>query len=609
MPQAGHHDVAGKGIATVFMAFVILGLGLGPPLRADFFSDKNHGTRGPAALKRETGVRAVGLGGAFVGVADDASAVDWNPAGLQHLPQSEFLFMHEDAYADQFHEFAAFARPFWKAGKRRTWGGRFSYLSMDPIDTVVDGEDAGRTRPWESVLGLSYAETMGKVSAGISGKVVHQEVAGQSGQAYALDAGFLGKAMANRLTWGASLSNVGTQLKLGSETIGLPVLLRGGGSYTVFPSQKGALLLALEFDAPIDDKLQTKMGVEFARPVARDWRAALRGGYRTDRPTEGGARFVVGAGVDHGSFRFNYAFSPDPNLGSSNRFDLAIGFGGTPKEETRLRALLDETKADVNSGNWAHGLKNLEEIKKLSPRNAEARVLSDALQIRFAESLDPDTLFEQGEKAFTESQFEKSAEFFRKLIVLQPDRSDAAKGLARADAAITQIHLEKAKAEVARGRQREVMEQVLWAREDERQSRWERALARWQKALALDGNNAEAKEGVQRSRTMLYEMAEKAETAGDLEKARALFNASQDGLESYRNSARRLSTLDRHLKERGAAKGREKYDEGSRAFGMGDWERAKTLFEEALILLPDDQTIRRAWERVNEELARQQRKN
>ncbi len=36
------------------------------------------------------GARAEGLGGAFIGVADDATAISWNPAGLGQLERSEF---------------------------------------------------------------------------------------------------------------------------------------------------------------------------------------------------------------------------------------------------------------------------------------------------------------------------------------------------------------------------------------------------------------------------------------------------------------------------------------------------------------------------------------
>ena len=35
------------------------------------------------------GVRAMGMGGAFAGVADDFTAIYWNPAGLAQIRQSE----------------------------------------------------------------------------------------------------------------------------------------------------------------------------------------------------------------------------------------------------------------------------------------------------------------------------------------------------------------------------------------------------------------------------------------------------------------------------------------------------------------------------------------
>ena len=42
---------------------------------------QNGGDPG-AFLRRDVGSRAIALGGAFTGVANDASSVYWNPAGL-----------------------------------------------------------------------------------------------------------------------------------------------------------------------------------------------------------------------------------------------------------------------------------------------------------------------------------------------------------------------------------------------------------------------------------------------------------------------------------------------------------------------------------------------
>lgn len=607
MSLVRHHDdpsllKSWKGARSLILLFALLIVSWAG--HAKFFSSSDTGGRGPAALKRQTGVRAAGLGGAFVSVADDASAVDWNPAGLQQLTRSEVLFMHEDGFADQSHEFAAYARPFWWSGNRRTWAGRVSYLSIDSFDTVVDGRDTGQTRPWEAVAGLSYAETMDSVSVGITGKVVHQTGTGQSGQAYALDGGLLGTV--GRISWGTSVSNIGTRLKLGSEKMGLPFLWRNGVSYThPLVPKNGVLLFALEFDVPIDAKPSSAFGMEYAGKISREWGVALRGGYRTGQTAPGDGLFVIGAGLEKGNFRLNYAFEPNTALGAVQRFDVGVWFGGPLPEEVRLNELLHQTRTDLEMGRWVQGKENVEKIKRLSPENPEARVLSNAILIRFAESLDPEMLSEEGDRAFSAGQFEKSAEFYRKLVLIQPDQPSAQEKLKRAESAIRQERMEQAQAVVEKGRRREVQEQRVWAQEAEGRSDWETALGRWRKVLALDRKNAEALAGVERSRLTLYELAQKAEASGNDGKAISFYTASQEGRTSYKDSAARLVELDQKMIQKRTAEGREKYLEGTRAFAAGDWARARGLFEEAIEISPKDQTIQRALDRVKEELARQ----
>src|SRR5213083_1097212 len=49
-------------------------------------------------LKIQVGARALGMGGAFVAVADDATAPYWNPAGLVYLPYREVLPQHSEKF-------------------------------------------------------------------------------------------------------------------------------------------------------------------------------------------------------------------------------------------------------------------------------------------------------------------------------------------------------------------------------------------------------------------------------------------------------------------------------------------------------------------------------
>ncbi|MGA1868692.1 MAG: OmpP1/FadL family transporter [bacterium] len=60
-----------------------------------------------------SGARAIGMGGAFIGIADDATAASWNPAGLIQLKRSEISFVGDvisiDHQDDQFSDKSDFA--------------------------------------------------------------------------------------------------------------------------------------------------------------------------------------------------------------------------------------------------------------------------------------------------------------------------------------------------------------------------------------------------------------------------------------------------------------------------------------------------------------------
>jgi hypothetical protein len=49
-------------------------------------------------LKIPVGPRAIGMGAAFVGVSDDATAPYWNPAGMVYLPYREVVAMHSEKF-------------------------------------------------------------------------------------------------------------------------------------------------------------------------------------------------------------------------------------------------------------------------------------------------------------------------------------------------------------------------------------------------------------------------------------------------------------------------------------------------------------------------------
>src|SRR5687767_15870591 len=79
---------------------------------------------GPAEAQAPVGTRAAVMAGAFVGVADDASAVYWNPAGLATGAIVSFLVMYsEEQFAPDDAQPAA-------AGRHT---GRIVALALPPI--------------------------------------------------------------------------------------------------------------------------------------------------------------------------------------------------------------------------------------------------------------------------------------------------------------------------------------------------------------------------------------------------------------------------------------------------------------------------------------------
>ena len=102
------------------------------------------GTAGAQFLKIGTGARAVGMGEAFVAVADDASAIWWNPAGVARITmsgESHLTLNHSTWPAQISHEFFGYAFTY------RSLPGAYALsstvLQMDPIPVRTEFSPQG----------------------------------------------------------------------------------------------------------------------------------------------------------------------------------------------------------------------------------------------------------------------------------------------------------------------------------------------------------------------------------------------------------------------------------------------------------------------------------
>jgi F plasmid transfer operon, TraF, protein len=147
-------------------ALVVLGLLVGVPGRPAL-----------AQIPLETagGTRALGMGGAFTAVADDATATWWNPAGLSTLLADAVIDGGADDLIDhadqQIGEGGAWrARPFGIAVAAPVVGFSFNRLSVRDIRSATDGRPPGRKDPTigpavrtfeSSSLGVTLVQSLG----------------------------------------------------------------------------------------------------------------------------------------------------------------------------------------------------------------------------------------------------------------------------------------------------------------------------------------------------------------------------------------------------------------------------------------------------------------
>ncbi|MEK7823850.1 MAG: hypothetical protein AAB290_02265 [Candidatus Eisenbacteria bacterium] len=86
-------------------------------------------------LKIPVGARAVGMGGAFTAVADDATAPWWNPAGMIYLPYREVIPQHAEKFGKLVnHDYLGVVLPLGgPSGKQSALGVGLVRLAVDEI--------------------------------------------------------------------------------------------------------------------------------------------------------------------------------------------------------------------------------------------------------------------------------------------------------------------------------------------------------------------------------------------------------------------------------------------------------------------------------------------
>lgn len=183
------------------------------------FSQNNVATTSAAFLEIGPGARSLAMGSAFVSVADDASSLYWNPAGIVNVSRPEFQTYYSPWLVETQFYYNTAVIPMGGFG---SLGISFTAVTMDEmmVRTVQDPEpnkygqkfDAGNIS-----MGIAYAKKLtDRFSFGFQTKFIQESIWQMKAQGIAVDIGTLFITKKN-LRIGMSVSNFGG--KMGMEGI------------------------------------------------------------------------------------------------------------------------------------------------------------------------------------------------------------------------------------------------------------------------------------------------------------------------------------------------------------------------------------------------------
>lgn len=261
--------------------------------------------------------RVMGMDATYVGVADGADAIQWNPAGLGHLDAAEVGWHHLSGLSGAIGESIILGGPAGGMGglalsaEMLDNGGFEGRDDFGAVSGRYDARTFGASLGWGFPLSDSLA-----IGATLRGS--WQTLAGARYDSYAADAGVLW-GMLPGLKAGVALANLGSSGTNNDLAMGI----RAGASWMRPLGAGNHLLLAAATEIQPGGLNRINIGGE----ATVFTRLALRAGYRlnlSDQQLVGLSGLTLGAGVLFRQLALDYAFLPYGDLGNLHRVSLTF---------------------------------------------------------------------------------------------------------------------------------------------------------------------------------------------------------------------------------------------------------------------------------------------
>lgn len=283
-----------------------------------FAQNNGAGNTGLAFLKLGVTSRAISMGEAVVSYSNDASSTHYNPAGMFTGSKVNLVFMHNEQVLGVRTEFLAGRFMM----EKFALGFSVNNTAVDDIEIrEIPGEPIGQFDAQNFALGFSVGYKINEmITLGATGKFLYEKIYVDNSSGLALDLG--GLYTKDKLSVGASISNLGSMSQLKNESSKLPASIRLGGSYLfIIPGITSSLRVGLDGYKVLDGGVfHANTGAEF---LYKDF-LAIRVGYQSGYENKS---LTTGLGLKYKAFGLDYAFVPYKySQGSSHTITLGVNF-------------------------------------------------------------------------------------------------------------------------------------------------------------------------------------------------------------------------------------------------------------------------------------------
>lgn len=311
------------------------------------------GTTAANFLNIPIGSRASGMGGAFIAIANDATALYWNPSGISRIARNEFNVSYSEWLVGTSFNWAGLV---FKMSEEDAFGLSVNQLNYGEEEITTAQQPNGTGEKWSAIdiaVGLTYSRNLtDRFSIGGTVKYIRQQIWNESASALALDIGLLFHTQLPGLRLGMNIANFGGEMKLDGKDLlqpvdidpsntgnndkitstlntdawTLPLNFSVGLAYDAIQIDDFSLTIAADAIYPNNQTSFLNLGSEFI------WNnlISVRGGYNAlfKEAAEEGLSAGVGLYYNFGAFssKIDYSYNDFGIFKQLSKVSLSIGF-------------------------------------------------------------------------------------------------------------------------------------------------------------------------------------------------------------------------------------------------------------------------------------------